>query len=124
MRDEHGGIITGFLLRMVILFALLGVTIYEAGAVIVSKVAVEGIANDAAREAAVRYDQTSGSTNKAKRECERLAARADAECVSLKIQDGFVRTTVRKEASTLIIHRIAGLSRHTVAEGSGLAKIP
>lgn len=120
----RGGIITGFLLRMVIVFALLGIAVYEAGAIIVAKVAVDGVSMDAAREAALEYGDSSGSTSKAKRACERLARTSGAECVRVRVDDGVVRVRVRKDASTLIVHRIGALRPHTEAEAEHAARIP
>jgi hypothetical protein len=124
MRGERGGIITGFFFRMILMFAILGLAVFEAGAIIVTHVAVDGIATDAAREAAVTYDRSAGSIRLARAECERLAERASAVCVKLTVADGAVRALVRKEASTLIIHRIGPLQRFTVAEANHFAPIP
>ena len=124
IRGAHGGIITGFLFRMVIIFALLGVAVYEAGAIIVAKVAVDGVSMDAAREAALEYSDSSGSTSKARRACERLARASGAECVRVRVEQGLVRVRVRKNAPTLIVHRIGVLRPHTEAEAEHAARIP
>jgi hypothetical protein len=121
--DERGGIIGGFLIKIVILFAILGLCLFEAGSIIVARVAVDGISIDAAKEAAISYGDE-GSTTKAKRACEDLAERAGAECVSVKIRDGFVYVRVRKDASTLVVHSIGPLKKFTVAVAEHGYKIP
>lgn len=124
MTGQRGGIITGFLFRMVIVFAVLGLVVFEAGAVIVANVAVDGIARDAAREAALRYDGSPGSADIAERECKQLAKRAGAVCLDLTVRSGFVTATVRKQASTLIAHKIGAVRSFTRPVAEHSAPIP
>ena len=124
MSDQRGGIITGFLLRMVVVFAVLGLLVYEAGAIIVANVAVDGIAQDAAREAALHYDGSGGSQDVAERECRQLARRAGAVCVDLTVRSGIVTVVVRKQASTLLSQRIGALRSFTRPTAERSAPIP
>lgn len=120
--SQRGGIITGFLIRTVIVFAVLGLCVYEAGAIIVTTVAADQVAREAAREAAVGYAAT-GSTAKAKRECVQTAKRSGATCESLTVDDGHAVARVRKEAPTVIADRIGFLRRFTVSTAEARARI-
>ena len=124
MTSERGGIIGGFIIKMAFLFALVGVMLYEAGAIIVARVSVDGIAIDASKEAALTYDQTDGSLKDARRECNRLARAAGADCIELEVRDGVAYATIRKQAPTLFAHRIGGLKRFAVAETEQGAAVP
>lgn len=121
--SERGGIISGFLVRMVFLFAFAGILLYEAGAVLVARVSVDGLSIDAAREAALTYERTA-DVKRARSECVRLARRSGAECIQLEIRDGFAYATIRKEPPTLFAHRVGALERWTIANSTHRAPIP
>lgn len=123
-RLERGGIITGFLIRTVIIFAIAGLALYEAGAIIVAKVAVDGISIDAAKEAAITYDDTDGSTTKARKRCKEMAAISGAECIEFRVVGDYVEVTVRKTAPTVIAHRIGPLKDQTIAQATHRSRIP
>lgn len=123
-RSERGGIVTGWLFKLVLSFAIIGLVVYEAGAVVLSRVQVDQIAIDAAREAGFSYGKD-GSTAKAEKTAVAFAARSGADVVDFRIdrQNETVTVTIRKDASTLIIHRIGPFERFTKAEATQRGRI-
>jgi hypothetical protein len=121
---QRGGIITGLLFRAVLIFAVLGISVYEAGAIIVTKVAADDVAQKAAREAAIGYSGSAGSSTKAKRECVRMAERSGATCEDVRVSRGSVTVRVSKRAPTLIVHRFGPFRAHTIATAEGRSTIP
>jgi hypothetical protein len=119
MRDERGGIITGWLLKLVVSLAIVGVVLFEAGAVIVARVNVDSIASDAAGEAALEYAKAPNATQ-AEKVARDFVERRDATLVAFSVSpDGKVITlTVEKIAKTLIIQRFAATRKWTVARST------
>lgn len=116
LRDERAGIITGWLFKIVLSLAILGVALFEAGSVILAKVSVDRIAIEAADEAGLEYGRTRSST-KAQQIAERVAGRQDAEVVGkIKVYRDLdqVTVTVRKQATTLVLEKIGFLRRYTL----------
>jgi hypothetical protein len=124
LRSDRGGIVTGWLLKLVLSFAILGLVVYEAGAVVLSRVQVDQIAIDAARDAGFSYGKD-GSTAKAEQTAAAHAARNGAAVVDFRVdrQNETVTVTVRKNASTLVIHRLGFLEGLTEAETTQRGRI-
>jgi len=120
--SERGGIITGWLFRLLFLFAVAGLCLFEAGAIIVNKVQTDSIAIDAAGAAADEYDRI-GSSSKAKRECASVAEGRGATCVSLKVSGGRLTVVVVRDAPTLVTHLIGPLEDQTVATAEHSAPV-
>ncbi len=121
--DERGGIVTGWLLKIVVSLAVLGFSVFEAGSVIFAKVSVERIAKETAEGAALEYGRTSSSA-KTQEVAERIAERQEAEVVG-KIEVfrdlDQVRVTVRKTANTILLSRIGflrDLTEHTATHNA------
>lgn len=53
MRDDRGDVILGGMLRTVLALLLIGLVAFEIGAVVVNAVQLDGVADDAARAAAL-----------------------------------------------------------------------
>lgn len=116
MRSARGDIILGWLFKVVAFLALLGVPVFEAGAIVVARVQVDGIAANAADDAALEFG-SSGSTAKAQSAAERIARVSGAEIVAFTVyrEQDIVRVRVRKVARTFFLQRIAATRKYTVA---------
>lgn len=124
VRGEHGGILIGWIVKLLVSLALVGLALFETGAVIVSKVVVDRISIDAAQEAALEYGNH-GSREKARDVAEAFAVRNGAEVVGFKVLDGGKRieVTLRKVASTLLVQRIGPLEKFATAEATNTAPV-
>jgi len=126
-RDERG-LITGFLVKAIIAFALLALVAEEGGQVIVTNIHASNVAGDAAQAAADTYAQ-SKNADAAKRAALASAASEDAKAQVTAIDvatDGSVTVTVVVTASTLVIQRVSflrhyGVIHSTVTEIHSLA---
>lgn len=111
---EHGGIITGFLLKGIIAFLIFGGLLYEGGAVIFAKVQADSIAVECAEKGAEEFGR-SGSSTKATEVAEAIAQRRGAILVALDVTSEQVVATVRVRAKTKVIQQIGPLKRHATA---------
>lgn len=112
---ERGGIVTGWLLKLVVSIALIGLVAFEAGAVVVAHVTAESAATEVSNEAAVVVGR--GGTIQDTEDAAKVAAAeqrvaliafrvsADREIVSVRIE---------KKAKTLILHRLSWTKSWTV----------
>lgn len=109
--DQRGGIITGWLFRILFGLAIFGLAVFEAGAVIVARLTVDRIAIEASEEAGLECGRTRSSA-KAAIVAEHIAARSDALIEGKVVCDlkfNVVKVTVTKKASTLFVTKIPGL---------------
>jgi hypothetical protein len=116
---QHGGIVIGWLIKILLSLAVLGFVVFEAGAVIVAKVTADRVAIDAADEAGQVYEST-GSSAKAQEAAKHIAARDQADLIRFRLlYDGkFVEVTVRKRASSVLVQRIGFLRKFSTAEAT------
>lgn len=116
LRRDDGGIVTGWLLKLVLTLALFAVVAFEAGAVVIARVQADGIAVDAAREAGAEYFRTD-SVEKARDAAEAVALRRNAEVVSFAVAEDrqSVSVTIEKRARTTFIQAIDPLERFATA---------
>ena len=124
MRDARGGIVTGWLFKIVFGLAFFAIVAFETGAVVVAKVTADRVAINAADEAGQIYEST-GSSTKAEEAAEEVAESEHAILVKFSvINDGRdVMVTVRKIASTLIIDRIGGLKHFARADSTHIGNV-
>lgn len=119
MSSERGGIVTGWLIKLVVSLAIFGLVAFEAGAVVVAKVTIETVARDAAGEAADVF----------RREADGDAAREAARGVAEKngavlesfevVENGeALLVTVSKRAKTIFLHRIGFTEDWAVARST------
>lgn len=113
--NERGGIIIGGLMKIAIFFAVAGFLVFQAGAVVVAKVQVDGIAADAASDAASEYDH-SGSELKAREVAEHTAEIGGAYLTGFTVlgDRNVVRVTVAKRAKAFVLERIGPLKKYAV----------
>jgi hypothetical protein len=111
--DERGGIVGGWIFKIVILLAVLGLCVFESGSIIMAKVTVDRIAIEAADEAGLEYGRT-GSSSKAQAVAEHIGDRDEAVLIGDLDVDraaGLVTLTMGKEAKTFIVGRIGFFHR-------------
>jgi len=105
--NSERGIITGWLLKLVVSLAVVGVCAFEAGAIIVARVTVDSVASDAAGEAAAVYARTSSLEEARSAALDYVHTHGGSLTGFTISTDGrSVYVTVEKRAKTLFLHRI------------------
>jgi hypothetical protein len=119
MSSERGGIVTGWLLKLVVSIALVGVCAFEAGAIVVAKVGIEGVARDAAGDAAETYARN-GNVQEAEQAARDHVERNGAVLESFSVVEGgeAVIVTASKRAKTLLVHRIGAIDDWATARST------
>jgi Flp pilus assembly protein TadG len=111
LREERGFIVT-MLVRTILVFALLGVAMYEGGQIINARIKAGDVADAAAKAAAdhIRgprdHAQARAAAEEAVRESDPTALLTDFAVGP----EGQVTVMVEMEASTLVVHRVSFLS--------------
>ncbi|MFZ5872199.1 MAG: hypothetical protein ACOYXW_16925 [Actinomycetota bacterium] len=112
-RDD-GGIVVGWLTKIVVVVGLVGVLAFDAISIGVSRLAVEDAGALAAREASTEVSR-SGDVQAAYAAAVTTAAEANPlnevppEAFEA-LPDGGVRLTVAREATTFVVHRVAWIA--------------
>lgn len=124
MRRDERGIVTGWLVRIVLSLALAGLTVFEAGAIIVATVGVDGTADVAAREAALEFGRTHSETG-ARKVAEDTARSGGAVMMRFAITpDGrTVEVVLRRTAATRIAQHIGPLKKYTTPSATSKSPI-
>ena len=106
-RSERGGIVTGWLVKLVLSLAVFGLVAFEAGAIVVAKVTIESIAGDVLAEAREVYGPAEDA-EQAEKAARAVAEQNDAVLERFEITENgtAIVVTVSKKAKTLLIHRI------------------
>jgi hypothetical protein len=106
--QEDGGIITGWLLQLVLILAVISVLVYEVVAIGVAAVSVDDSARDVARIARDVY-RAERSLPAAHAAAEAATTAEATEVVALEEVNGELILTMSKRARTLLLHRVAPL---------------
>ena len=106
--DERGEIITGWLLRIVLTVAVLGLVVYEVLAVVVSTVALDDNAREVARAARDAY-RVEQSLDDAVEAAQEVADLHDADVTALEEDGEELVISLGQQAPTLLVHRIGPL---------------
>ncbi|MGZ4120090.1 MAG: hypothetical protein ACXVQ6_10930 [Actinomycetota bacterium] len=122
--DARGGIVLGWLFKIIVMLAILALVSFETGAVIVAKVTADRVAIDAAAEAGHELDTTRSST-KAEEVARQTAAKDGATVIAFRIMPSgkLVQVTVRKVASTFLIQHIGPLKRFRTADSTHTGQV-
>lgn len=117
--NERGDIVIGWLLKLVISLALVGLVAFEGGAIVVAKVQADGTANDVANEAAVVYAR-GANADAAEKAAEAEATHAGVELVAFDVSDDgrSISVTVLKKAKTLFLQRLDATKSWTEARST------
>ncbi|HEV2686016.1 MAG TPA: hypothetical protein VGW79_05215 [Actinomycetota bacterium] len=119
MKGERGGIVLGWIFKIVLLLAILAVASFETGAIIVSKVTADRVAIDAAQEAG-QVLASSRDASKAEETAREVAAKDEVTLVRFRVIAGgkYVEVTVSKKASTFMVQHIGFLKRFATARST------
>ena len=110
LRDERG-VIVGFVVKTLVIFAILGVVAFDAGQVVVDQIKAGDVAQTAAQAAADTYYSTKNE-DRAKQAGIAAAAEQDSTAVVTSIEflaDGSAVATVERPATTLLVQRVSFL---------------
>ena len=114
--NQRGDIVIGWLLKLVISLAIVGLVAFEGGAIVVAKVQADGTANDVATEAAIVYARGADAVA-AEDAADAEAKHAGVRLVGFSVEaDGrAISITVLRKAKTLILQRIGSTRSWTEA---------
>ena len=112
-RDEQG-LAGASVARYIVVIAILGLVFVEVGSIITTKITLQNAADSAVIEAADAWEGSSDirRTEAVARDALNRRQHQDAEIVRVEADPApsyEVRLTVRKRASTLLVHRISFL---------------
>lgn len=120
-RDETGGIITGWLMQLVILMAVLAFIGHDVLSVAITALQLDNLARDTAEVAAQSYDR-SQDEEQSLEESDGFAQRNDARAVALELDGNFIRVTIEKQADTWWAHRLGFLEDLISPSAEGRAR--
>jgi hypothetical protein len=105
--DERGGIVTGWLFKLVLSLAIVGAVAFEGGALVVAHVSADTAATEVASEAS--FAAAKGGQTAAEAAARDEAARQGVRIIGVSLSnDGKIVTVViEKAAKTLVLHRIS-----------------
>lgn len=113
MHSDERGLIVSWLVRLVLVFAVMGVLLYDAGSILVNYFTLGSTADDIAIE--VSTDTIAGESHFNQKvfedQARRLAKDSGARLLQFDITDeGTVKLKLRRKASTLVVGRISAIS--------------
>lgn len=115
--------ITGWLIKLLIGFAITAVVIFDGGSILVNFFTLDSTADDIA--IAVSTDIAGGTSPNAQLledRAEELARGSDARLIDFSIdQDQVVHVTIRRRASTLVVGKIGWIKDWARATAEGRA---
>lgn len=114
-QGETGGIVTGWLLRIVVFLLALAFVIFEGGAIAINSITAEDAAREVARAAATAY-RGSSQIDAAESAGVAAARERNVRLVEITIDGDSLSVTVRSTARTLVLHEIDLFDRFTVRE--------
>ncbi len=116
MKSARGGIVLGWIFKLIVLLAILAVASFETGAIIVSRVTADRVAIDAAQEAGRVY-AGSHDLDKAREAAAETAAKDHVTVTDVHLIAGgkYIQVTVTKKASTFLVQHIGFLRRFAKA---------
>lgn len=117
-REQSGGIITGWLIQLVVIMALLAFIGHDVVAVAITSLNLDNTARDVAEAAGQAYSR-SQDHDETVAAAEPVARSQDAELVSLEADGPFVEVVVTKSAGTWWAHRIGPLRDLTNPTATG-----
>jgi hypothetical protein len=122
--DERG-IVINWLVKVVLVFTIVGLVLFEVGAVVVARATADSTAGKAAEDAGFRFRDTH-DIDIAREVAKVRVENEGAELISYEVDAQGERNTVsvRKKAKTLFIQRIGRLEKYTVANATKSTAIP
>lgn len=123
--DQTAQIVTGWLIKVVLVLTVLGLLGFEVVGVLIAKASSADVARLAAQESGFRYRDTQ-NVREAEKTARDYAAKEGAEFVSIGVDPraDTLSVTIRKKAKTLFIHNIGPLEKYTVATATETTPLP
>jgi hypothetical protein len=116
-RCEVGGIVTGWLIQLVVIMAVIGFVGHEVISVAVTSINLEDDARDVAVAARDAYGR--GDLRAAQEAAQAAADELEVQLVDVEVGDDAVYATVTKQADTFVAHRIGPLEDLTAPTARG-----
>ena len=123
---DAGSIVLGWLTKLVLLFAVLGLLLFDGIAIGVNNITAQDDANSAAQAAADNY-KTTHDLQAAYSAAVAAAADSNEKVLPRSFviaTDGSVHLVLRRETTTLVLHHIGALQKYERVEVSGEASAP
>jgi hypothetical protein len=114
-QGEAGGIVTEWLLRIVLFLAALAFVIFEGGAIAVNSITAEDATREVARAAVTAY-RGSGEIDAAESAGVAAARDRGVRLTEITIDGDSLSVTVRSTARTLVLHKVEMFDRFTIRE--------
>ncbi len=114
LRDERGVVIS-WLVKLLVAFAVAGVVLFDAGAIVVNSFTLSSTATDIANALATSAQQAGAAPNENQLEIEgrQLADDAGAKLVDVTVDSAshVIEVTLRRKARTLIVGRVDAIAK-------------
>lgn len=128
MHNDERGILVSWLVRVVIVVALLGTVVFDAGVMVVNYFRLDGMARDVAVDLADQIDDRTlrfTDVRGLRRAAVEIIRPEKARIVSLEAQeDGTVIVELRREAPTILVRRIGALREYGRVTATARANTP
>lgn len=122
---DDSGQVSSWLLKILFWVAILGFVLIEFGSVVIVRIQTGDVAGQTAQEAGIAYSNT--GFQRAEARAEEYAELNDAvyvdDSLEIRQEEDEICVTVRKTASTFVIHRIDALEGLTEAEATECAPL-
>jgi hypothetical protein len=125
-QDDVGGIVLGWLTKLVVVMAVVGVLLFDGLAIVTSRLSIEDQGYLAAREASSQW-QRSGDVQLAYNAA--VSAASDANALNevppasfVAFPDGTVDLDIHREVTTLVVHRIGWIADWALVSTHAAAK--
>lgn len=93
--------ISGWVVKLVVSLALTALLLFEAGSPLMTRLQLDGVAAEAARQANREYDKT-GNKAAAKKKAEESAAESGAVLIAINIVPNAAAVTVSRKAPSVV----------------------
>lgn len=125
MSSQGGQIIVGWLVKLLVGLTIFGLILFETAAVVAAAVQADGIAADAAREAALVYGRHADEDDAKTAALEFVEKNPDARLVAFSVSDDGKRVTVtvEKRAKTMFVQHIGRVKRYSRARATETATV-
>ena len=97
--------ITGWLFKIVLAFAIVGLALVEGGSPLITKAQLDDVAHDAADNAALDM-LDKNDPERARKIAEEIVREKDAALTQFRVDPGVIRITVQKEARSFVLKKV------------------
>ena len=127
MTRDSGSIVLGWLTKLAVTLALLGLLAFDGIALVTANFSVTDQANTVAGIAADTYKSThdvQASYDAAVAEAAKNNETVEAKTFLVRPADGHITLTLHKQATTLWVHRVSFLKKYIDVSGTGEGSPP